>query len=163
LLAFTSAAEDAREDCSTRASRRFSRRRSRVIAESAQRVREHTAPHVNRRIGEQTARNVAYFEAHPAEAQARLRELDREWDVERALALGSSSLSLLGLALALASRRGRWLLVPIAVQAFYLQHTLQGWCPPLPLLRRLGFRTPREIGDERSALRAVSAGLAEMN
>jgi hypothetical protein len=53
--------------------------------------------------------------------------------------------------------------VPLAVQAFYLQHTLQGWCPPLPLLRRLGFRTPREIGDERSALRAVSAGLAEMN
>jgi hypothetical protein len=43
------------------------------------------------------------------------------------------------------------------VQTFYLQHTLQGWCPPLPLLRRLGFRTPGEIEEERAELEALLA------
>ncbi|WP_407921819.1 hypothetical protein, partial [Corallococcus sp. AB049A] len=28
--------------------------------------------------------------------------------------------------------------------SFLLQHGLQGWCPPLPLLRRLGLRTRGE-------------------
>jgi arylsulfatase A-like enzyme len=28
---------------------------------------------------------------------------------------------------------------------FPLQHALQGWCPPVPIFRHLGFRTAREI------------------
>ena len=39
-----------------------------------------------------------------------------------------------------------FLALPIAVTGFLLQHAIQGWCPPVPLLRRMGFRTPREIG-----------------
>jgi hypothetical protein len=125
-----------------------------MIATSTHRVREHTAPDVNRAIDERTERNLGHFEAHPAEIPRRLEELDREWDVERALATGSSCLSLLGLALGI-SRSRRWLLLPLAVQSFYLQHTLQGWCPPLPLFRRLGFRTPAEIEHERCALETL--------
>jgi len=34
-----------------------------------------------------------------------------------------------------------------------LQHGLQGWCPPLPLLRRLGIRTRGEIDREKYALK----------
>ena len=45
--------------------------------------------------------------------------------------------------------------LPAVVQTFYLQHTLQGWCPPLPVLRRLGFRAPAEIELERNALKAL--------
>jgi len=41
------------------------------------------------------------------------------------------------------------------VTAFLLQHAVQGWCPPLPVLRRLGFRTAREIEVERNALKAL--------
>jgi hypothetical protein len=36
-----------------------------------------------------------------------------------------------------------------------MQHVLQGWCPPLPLFRRAGFRTCEEIQIERAALKAV--------
>ena len=36
---------------------------------------------------------------------------------------------------------------------FLLQHALQGWCPPVPILRRQGFRTRHEIDAERQALR----------
>jgi hypothetical protein len=41
------------------------------------------------------------------------------------------------------------------VTAFLFQHAVQGWCPPLPILRRLGFRTASEIDTERYALKAL--------
>lgn len=34
-----------------------------------------------------------------------------------------------------------------------VQHALQDWCSPLPVLRRLGVRTAREIVEERFALK----------
>jgi hypothetical protein len=49
----------------------------------------------------------------------------------------------------------RWLALPALVAGFLMQHALQGWCPPLPVLRRLGFRTQREIDQERYALKAL--------
>jgi hypothetical protein len=125
-----------------------------ITTASARRVPEHTAMDVNLAIADRTRRTVAWFDEHREQIPDRLAELDREWDVERALATGSSCLSLLGLGLAASGLR-RWLYLPLAVQAFYLQHTLQGWCPPLPLFRRLGFRTPAEIERERCALKEL--------
>jgi hypothetical protein len=49
----------------------------------------------------------------------------------------------------------KFFVLPFAVQAFFLQHALQGWCPPIPLLRRLGVRTQAEIDGERFALKAL--------
>jgi len=97
---------------------------------------------------------VAYFAAHPEEIDDRIRELDNEWDIERVLETGSATLSLFGLGMVVLSNR-RWLLLPIAVQSFFMQHALQGWCPPLPLFRRLGVRTQDEINYERYALKAI--------
>jgi hypothetical protein len=58
--------------------------------------------------------------------------------------------------LVLSVARGRkWLLLTLVVQGFFMQHALQGWCPPLPVLRRLGFRTQYEIERERYALKAL--------
>jgi hypothetical protein len=64
------------------------------------------------------------------------------------------SFTLLGICLGVTVRR-RWLLLPIVVQSFLLQHALQGWCPPVPVLRRLGVRTADEINQERYALKAL--------
>ena len=125
-----------------------------MLSATRDRVPLHTAEPVNREIEEATERSIEYFRRHREEIPGRLEQLNREWDVERALATGSSCLSLLGLALGVSGRRG-WLFLPFAVQGFYLQHTLQGWCPPLPVLRRLGFRTPSEIEGERCALREL--------
>ncbi|MEZ0263790.1 MAG: hypothetical protein ACAI43_03605 [Phycisphaerae bacterium] len=97
---------------------------------------------------------LAYFAAHPDQIDRRLRELDAEWDVERALETGSSTLTLTGLVLGTVASR-KWLLLSLAVQGFFMQHALQGWCPPLPVLRRLGFRTQYEIERERYALKAI--------
>jgi hypothetical protein len=126
-----------------------------MLPASTDRVPAHTADHVNRAIQAETDRSVAYFRERADKIPKRLAQLDREWDVERALATGSSCLSLLGLALGF-SGRPRWFYLPLGVQGFYLQHTLQGWCPPLPVFRRLGFRTPAEIESERCALQALN-------
>lgn len=125
-----------------------------LIARSSNRVRKNTAPTVNARIEKKLQADLAYFVDHPDEIPRRLKELDREWDVERVLEFNSSAISIGGLLLGLLHHR-RWLLLPAAVQTFFLQHGLQGWCPPLPLIRRLGIRTPREIETEREALKTI--------
>lgn len=84
----------------------------------------------------------------------RLRELDEEWDVERLLQVNASVLVMLGVALGAKVDR-RFLALPAAVFAFFGQHALQGWCPPIPVFRRLGVRTNREIARERYALKAM--------
>ena len=140
-----------------------------VTASSRRRVPLQTAAPVNQLIRRQTDASIAYFSQHPEQIEARLRELDEEWDIERMLETGSSALTLTGLVLGIA-RSHKWLLLSLAVQGFFMQHALQGWCPPLPVLRRLGFRTPDEINRERCALeefrgrggpRSSRLGLAE--
>lgn len=84
----------------------------------------------------------------------RLDELEREWDVERVLQVNASSLAMTGLALGV-TRDRRWLLIPFVVFSFFLQHAVQGWCPPVPVLRRLGVRTRQEIDRETHALLAA--------
>jgi hypothetical protein len=125
-----------------------------MIETTAGRVPSNTARDVNLDIKEAFRASVAYFTEHPTAIPDRLKALDREWDIERALAAASSGLSLLGLAGGFSGRR-RGYLLSLVVQGFYMQHTLQGWCPPLPLLRRMGFRTASEIERERCALKDI--------
>ena len=49
----------------------------------------------------------------------------------------------------------RWFFFPAVVAGFLLQHAVQGWCPPVPVFRHLGFRTQSEIEEERYALKAL--------
>jgi hypothetical protein len=121
---------------------------------SAMRVSDNTLPAVNEQIQRRTKRSIAYFAEHSKQIDRRLKELDQEWDIERVLETGASAITLATLVMGIA-RRKRWFLVSILVQSFMMQHAMQGWCPPLPVLRRLGFRTVYEIERERSALRAL--------
>ncbi len=127
-----------------------------MITTTAHRVSENTTPAAAARIREATQARIAYFAKHPDAIPRRLHELDREWDVERVLETGSSSLTLLGLVLGTTYRR-KWLLLSLGVQAFFFQHAIQGWCPPLPVLRRMGVRTAQEIEGERCVLRQLLA------
>jgi hypothetical protein len=121
------------------------------IVENMNRVQENTAPEVNDQIARECRMRIDYFRQHPHEIRQRLSELEKEWDIERALAVNSSVLTLTGLALSFLKGR-HWSLLSATVQGFYVQHALTGWCPPLPVLRQLGFRTTHEIETERHAL-----------
>ena len=129
------------------------------------RVREHTAEVVNARIDQMTRANVdtTVREGHAAIVR-RLGNLDREWDIDRALFV---NFALLGGAtfatgikrytrrpvLGLFGKRRKGFLGMFGVQlGFLLLHGLVGWCPPVSLFPRLGFRTQREIESERHAL-----------
>jgi hypothetical protein len=125
-----------------------------MLPGTSERVPRHTSRASNERIRGQMVERLAFYARHPEQIEQRLRELDREWDIERTLQANGSVLA--GAGVALAAKFSRWwLLLPGAVLTFCLQHALQGWCPPLPLFRRLGFRTQREIQDERTALLAL--------
>lgn len=124
------------------------------------RVRANTVPEVNRRIDEQIERNIRHYSGQTKEEiYRRIRELDQEWDFERVLETMASSVSLTGVVLGSTVDR-RWYLLPTAVLSFLLLHAIQGWCPPLPILRGLGIRTREEIARERYALKALAGDFA---
>ncbi|HWX49914.1 MAG TPA: hypothetical protein VNZ61_17845 [Roseomonas sp.] len=132
-----------------------------MLPSTTERVSAHTATAVNQQIRRQAEARLAYFAARPAEIPARLAELDREWDIERALEANASSLALVGVVLG-ATQDRRWLALPALIATFLFQHALQGWCPPVPILRRLGFRTATEIEHERQALKALRGDFAHV-
>ena len=125
-----------------------------AIPSTTERVPSHTAEEVNRRILDDMDRRVRLLETRPADITHRLHELDEEWDIERAIEANASSLAFLGIVLGYFAHP-YWLALPALVTLFLFQHAIQGWCPPVPILRRLGFRTANEIERERHALKAV--------
>ncbi len=123
--------------------------------EKADRVRANTSEEINRRIDrELEARVREYAQRSPDEISRRIDELDREWDMERLLEANASALAFAGLALGLTHSR-KWLIVPGIVLPFLFQHAVQGWCPPVPVFRRLGVRTRKEIDREKYALKVL--------
>jgi hypothetical protein len=126
-----------------------------MIPTTVERVPQHTAEHVNEQIRRQTEENIAHFAAGGNVAiDRRLAELDREWDIERTLEANAAIVAGVGAGLALAVDR-RFALIPLVVGGFLLQHAVQGWCPPMPVFRRLGVRTSAEIDAEYYALKAL--------
>ena len=126
-----------------------------MIPTTVDRVPRHTAENVNEQIRQTTEENVAHYAAEGNEAiEDRLHELDREWDIERTLEANAATVALLGLGLGAFVHR-RFFALPAVVAGFLLQHAVQGWCPPIPIFRRLGFRTQPEIEQERYALKAL--------
>lgn len=126
-----------------------------LIAKTTTRVEEATASHINERIHEGMSRRIeSYRDADEDRIMKRLDELEWEWDTERTLEANASVVILATLALGKTVSK-KWYVFPAVVAAFLLQHAVQGWCPPLPVLRRLGVRTAREIEEEKQALLAV--------
>ena len=126
-----------------------------VVAQQADRVRAHTQPEVQEQLDRRLAERITRLAADGPEAiSRRLAELDRESDTERILEINASALALTGLALGVTVNR-RWQLLPAVVLPFLLQHGIQGWCPPIAVLRRLGVRTRQEIDAERYALKVI--------
>ena len=118
------------------------------------RVPDNTSANINQQIQTDTETRVRRALANPARIDRRIRELEEEWDIERAIEMNASALAFLGTALGFFVHP-YWLALPALVTGFLFQHALQGWCPPVPILRRMGFRTSYEIEGERQALKAV--------
>jgi hypothetical protein len=118
-------------------------------------VRRHTPARSLDDIDNQTRLNISHFAMQPRRRlDERIEELEREWDIERVLETNASLLALTGLVLGATVNR-KWLLLTGGVLGFLAQHGISGWCPPLPMFRKIGIRTRREIDQERFALKAL--------
>jgi hypothetical protein len=132
-----------------------------MINTTTARVPLNTAAEVNERVRRDTERRLAYYAAHPELIDQRLTELDREWDVERLIEVEAPTMSLTGLLLGMTLSR-KWLVIPLFAQSMVFLHAVQGWYPLLPLFRRMGIRTEREIAIERYALKAMRGDFKEV-
>jgi hypothetical protein len=107
-----------------------------MLPNTPERVPRHTPARLNRAIHKYIDESVRRHAAHPERIDRRLAELDSEWDIERTLEANAAMLAFTGVVLGVIVDK-RWLALPAAVTAFLLQHALQGWCPPVPVLRKL--------------------------
>ena len=62
------------------------------------RVSAHTADEINERIRRESESRVSDLAENPGRIDARLEELDREWDIERTLEANAASLAFAGVA-----------------------------------------------------------------
>lgn len=124
------------------------------------RVQAHTAEHVNREIEKETERRVIHATGEgEAAISRRIEQIEQEWDVERWLETNASALAFTGTVLGLLVNK-KFFAIPCLVLPFLFQHAVQGWCPPLPIFRRNGVRTRREIDIEKFALKATRGDFA---
>ena len=128
------------------------------------RVKEATPSSINKKIENDAWQRVAsYIGNSEAEISARINELNKEWDVERYLGVNMSTLAMSGLVINAATKNRNWLILPAVVLSFFMQHAIQGWCPPLPLLRKLNIRTSKEIEQEKYALKLIRGDFDNLN
>jgi hypothetical protein len=118
------------------------------------RVQESTCSEINERIRDETKASLRRAAGSPAQIERRLQDLDKEWEVERLLQANFGAITLASLAFGFFVARP-WIFLTGVAAAFMGEHAIKGWCPPLPAARRLGFRTSREINQERYALKAL--------
>lgn len=120
-----------------------------------ERVRSSTSSEKNRKIDRENIDTIRKYEnKSPEEIDRRIEELEKEWDMERLLETNMSTLALIGIALTIFVHE-YWIILPIIVLSFFLQHALQGWCPPLPIFRAMGKKTRAELDREKYALKVL--------
>lgn len=120
-----------------------------------ERVRRSTSSAKNKEIDQEIMQNIRRFGTQgSATIQQRIRDLDKKWDIERTLEINAAVVALAGTLLATFVNK-KWLILPVIVTTFLAQHAIQGWCPPLPLFRKLGIKSRPELDREKYALKAM--------
>lgn len=125
-----------------------------AVLNETDRVRRHTADRAIETLDRKTRQNGREHASDAAALDRRIAVLEREWDVERTLEANASTLALAGAVLGTTGNK-KWFWLTGGVLGFLFQHATSGWCPPLPILRKLGVRTQSEIDQERFALKAI--------
>ena len=119
-------------------------------------VRSVTEQEINRQIDAKIEESIRHYATQSPEAISnRIQELDQEWDIERHLAMTASSVGLGTVLLSFLGGGKKWLLLTGTAMGFLMNHALRGWCPPVPLFRKLGVRTRAEIDREKYALKIL--------
>jgi hypothetical protein len=114
-----------------------------------------------RRIDDDTVASLTACADSPGQTEQRLAELDHEWDTDRTLEAEAATMGLIGLSLGTFVRK-QFLALPAIVAGAVLLQAATGRYPLMPLFRRLGRRTAKEITRERYALKALRGDFAHL-
>ena len=126
------------------------------------RVRENTEQYVNEELDERAEDRVRGFAASSGEEMtARIKELEKEWSIERLIESEAPMMAIAGLGLGAAVSR-KFLVLPAFVFSMVALHGIQGWYPMIPLFRRMGFRSRKEIDREKFAMKALRGDFREI-
>lgn len=135
-----------------------------MLPPTSKRVQNHTNPDVNQAIRQQTIGKLYELLEHKSTKNTVLNHcidcLCKEWDTERVLETNAAAIILI--ISILETKKSKAFLLTGVISFFLLQHALQGWCPPLPAIRKIGVRTAEEINNERMALKLVRGDFSEV-
>jgi hypothetical protein len=111
---------------------------------------EHAFPADDERVQRQMTLRISFYMRHPELIGIRLRQLDREWNIERFMEKKTAVLAAVDTSTR-TMRSKRWFTLT-APMTNLLQNTVQGWSLPIQTLRNLGYRTRDQIEQERQEL-----------
>jgi hypothetical protein len=134
-----------------------------TIEKKGERVRRSTSTKQNQEIDTEIINNIGEYQHKDAAAiETEIKKLDREWDIERTLEINAAILGLTGTLFAIFVNK-KWAILPAIVTSFLVQHAIQGWCPPLPLFRKMGIKTRPELDRKKYALKALRGDFRRVN
>lgn len=122
--------------------------------ESNELVQDNTALELSNKADTGIQESINHYYNDPSEIDARLEELEAEWDTERILALNAGAVSVAGILMSIAGGK-KWLALPLLATAFLANHAIKGYCPATSVLKKMGYRTRTEIDKEKYALKAL--------
>lgn len=131
-------------------------------ADEVDRVRRYTSPDVLDQVDQQIEQNIRFYATQTREAiSRRIEELRREWSIERYLQINASTVGFLSAFLGLTVNK-KWALLTCGALSFFLFHAVEGFDPPMVLLRRKGIRTRKEIDREIYALKVLRGDFSNL-
>ncbi|PKM51393.1 MAG: hypothetical protein CVV02_07250 [Firmicutes bacterium HGW-Firmicutes-7] len=126
-----------------------------LLPPTTQRVALRTDPNINSRIRRKTIGYLdMYKDCSNSMLSSRIKTLNYEWDTERFLEANAAAMVLGSSILGLKFSRC-WFVITGMLAYFLLQHALQGWCPPVSIIRKIGIRTAEEINNEKMVLKMM--------
>lgn len=122
----------------------------RIFPPTTKRVAINTHPNTNASIRNNMLRRInVYKNSSDKILSDNIGKLNYEWDIERVLEAKAACIILGSTIMGLKTSKKGWFLITGTAGLFLMQHALQGWCPPVPLMRKMGFRTAEEINNEK--------------
>jgi hypothetical protein len=133
------------------------------IAREPDRIRRYTSRAQQEKLDGEMARRVRLYSSQTREViSERITELRREWSIERYLQINVAAVGLTTAALAVGKNR-KWGYATCAGLSFFLFHAVEGFDPPLPLMRKAGLRSRAEIDREIYALKILRGDFDDLH
>ncbi len=102
-----------------------------------------------------TQENINHYYNNKSRIDNRLRQLEKEMSIEQIFQLHDAAHVTVGLLLSVATRKQKWLILPMLIAIVQSLQAATGQRLGTTLLRNYGFRTKADIDKEKYALKAL--------